>query len=134
MSGSFHGLTSDQLTLEVGRTERQLRQADVRRIERGFGHATLSGALLGAGAGVIATLLLAGAYGANESGNFCDTCFALWGAGIIPAGAGIGTLVGAVVDRSNRRTVFLATAPPGPIAVAPILGKGRVGLSFTARF
>jgi hypothetical protein len=111
LTGVFHGVSSDFLTVEVEGVDRRIPETEVRSIQRGFGHSKLYGALIGAAAGIVVTSLAANSYGNNEGGRFCNACFVQWGAGIVPASAGIGVAVGAVIDRSHRKTVFVRKAP-----------------------
>jgi hypothetical protein len=133
-TGTLRDLTPNLLTMRIDGDEWQIREADVRRIvQRNPGHAKLYGAVLGAGAGLVLAASFASAYGENEGGHFCGACVVVAGAGLIPGGAGIGLGVGALIDQTNRRTVFIAPRSPS-ITFAPALGKGSIGLSVTARF
>jgi hypothetical protein len=133
-TGTLMELTPDLLTMRIDGDERQIREADVRRIiQQGFGHAKVYGALAGAGAGLVLAASFASAYGENEGGHFCGTCFVLAGAGLVPAGAGIGVGLGALIDHGNRKTVFIAPRSPS-ITIAPALGRRSIGLSLIARF
>jgi hypothetical protein len=133
-TGTLLNLTPDLLTMRIDGDERQIREADVRRIiQQGFGHAKLYGALAGAGAGLALAASFASAYGENEGGRFCSTCFVLAGAGLVPAGAGIGVGLGSLIDHGNRKTVFIAPRSPS-VTIAPALGRGSIGMSVIARF
>ncbi len=134
LTGVLHGLTPDLLTLEVDGVERQMRQADVRNIQRGgLGHAKLYGALIGATAGLVFAYAFASSYGENQAGQICDRCFMAVGAGTVPGGVGIGVGIGSLIERLHRQTVFIA---PGTTSVSlvPIVGGGRLGVSLVARF
>lgn len=58
--------------------------------------------LAGVIAATSATAWAAQSYGENEGGKFCTNCFVQWGAVAIPAGAGIGALVGLAIDAARR--------------------------------
>lgn len=60
----------------------------------------------GIAAGIVAGAAVT-AYGAqrsgeNETGQFCTSCFVQWGAIAVPAGAGVGALVGLLIDSARR--------------------------------
>lgn len=38
----------------------------------------------------------------NETGEFCGPCFVQWGAIAVPAGAGVGALIGLLIDATRR--------------------------------
>jgi hypothetical protein len=90
------------------------------RVRRG----AVRGALIGAGAGAVVTILAAVAYGRNEGGGICGACAWQWGALGIGAGAGIGAGVGALIGSATPSRQPGLWPPPGR----------RRGIAFAVRF
>lgn len=57
---------------------------------------------LGIGGGVGLAGVAASTYGSNEGGEFCTRCFLQWSAVSLPVGAGIGAVVGYLIDRARK--------------------------------
>ena len=81
------------------------------------------GALIGAGAALVATGMAASKYGENEGGRFCSRCLAQWSLFTVPAGAGIGAAIGYGIHRLRRS-----------VAAAPLFSAGRRGIVVMASF
>jgi hypothetical protein len=96
---------------------------DTAKPERRRGKGVMIGALVGAGAALIATGVMADRYGQNEGGRFCSRCMVEWSVITVPVGAGIGAAVGYGVDRA-RRTV----------TVIPVVSRRGGGVMVSAAF
>jgi hypothetical protein len=136
--GTVEALSDDQLRVGIdsarGRTERLFSEADVRRIRRAdpprMAVAGLSGALAGFGLAAVA----AARYGGNEGGRFCGGCLVEWSTVTVPVGAGIGALVGFLIDKSSVRTVYAADSHTAALSIAPIVAKRTFGGVASIRF
>jgi hypothetical protein len=78
------------------RTAGRQTTAKPKRKRRVMGFAIVAGI----GAAVAGAALAASEYSRNE-GTSCDRCFVEWSAIAAPAGAGIGALIGYLIDRSR---------------------------------
>lgn len=93
----------------------------------------VTGALIGAGVGVVATALAASAYGENEGGRFCGRCFVEWGVVAVPVGAGVGAAVGALFRAVSHRPNLKRPAARY-ITGSPVFRRRGAGVVVTARF
>jgi hypothetical protein len=96
----------------------------------------LNGIMIGMGAGGAAGAVLGGILGdfICESSSGCVTIGALLVGGM---GAGMGSLIGAMVDgvRDNRRPVYDRSANPRPqVTLAPVLSRDKRGVAATIRW
>jgi hypothetical protein len=136
--GKVEALSDDVLTLGVdaarGRTECVFPEADVRRIRRAdpprMAVSALGGALAGFGLAAVA----AARYGGNEGGRFCGGCLVEWSTVTVPVGAGIGALIGFVIDKSSVRTVYAADSRASALSIAPIVSRRTFGGVASIRF
>jgi hypothetical protein len=136
--GKVDSFDAGTLTLRAesvgGLSEHVFAESEVTRIRRGT-KALVKSTLIGAGVALGVTVGgAAAAYGANEGGGVCGGCVVQWSAYTVPVGAGVGALVGFVIDRSTARTIFDARGRSRSVAVAPVVGRGTVGAMASIRF
>jgi hypothetical protein len=131
--GRVVSLTDSALVISRdGRRTVTFAERDVSRIDRRGGHAKAWGALIGAGGAFALTALAANSYGNNEGGRFCDACLVAWSVLTVPAGAGLGAVVGWAIDLGRHKTLFVAPSR-SPVAVVPVIGP-RKGVMVSVRF
>jgi len=134
--GVFSDFRNKALILLVGNRglEQSFAEVDVNRIRRAGGHAAGWGALIGGSVAFVATYAAASKYGENERGKICGPCLVQWGAFAVPAGAGIGALVGLTIERSQREIVYLAPRPGRSVVTMPWVSPSRAGVLISVRF
>jgi hypothetical protein len=114
-------------------SEHVFAEAEVTRIRLGT-KTVVKSTLIGAGVAFGVTVGGAAAYGANEGGAVCGGCVVQWSGYTVPVGAGIGALVGFVIDRSTARTVYDRRARSSTVSIAPVVGRGSMGAVASIRF
>jgi hypothetical protein len=124
----------DAVTLRHRRGATSIATADIVRIDAP--DRLLNGIMIGMGAGGAAGGVLGGILGdfVCESSNGCVTVGALLVGGM---GAGMGSLIGAMVDgiRDNRRPVYDRSATPrAQVTLAPVLSRDKRGVAAIIRW
>jgi hypothetical protein len=122
------GVADDLVTSTDGIATRQVRTADVRRVQVRHSDSVLNGALIGAGVAVATGLTLCRM---TEPWRNCrDDVGPMLRIGALGAGIGIG--IDALIR--GRRTIYEAPSGSTRVNAAPIIGRHGAGLQVSISF
>lgn len=134
IKGKLAGVTGSSVTLTVHGSRREFALQDLREIRVRQSDRLRNGALIGLGAGIGAGLL-----GIRQTCDLPDReCAVIAGTVLVPIGAGLGALTGAVVDALIHKSSLVyqnpAQGPRAAVSFSPLVGAGRRGLALAIRF
>jgi hypothetical protein len=121
------GVSGDIVTSTAGDDVRRFRTTEIARVQTRQSDSVLNGALIGAGAGVGAVLLLCTAMEPWE--NCRDDVGPMLGIGAI--GAGIGIAVDALI---RRRVTLYDAQGPSRLRVTPLVRRGAASIQLSLGF
>jgi len=132
VKGKLVELTPTSVRVKAGRSVKELRESDIRAIDKRREDSVLNGALIGLGVGLAAGVVAA--YGTCDHPD--SECEAIANAVFIPIGAGGGLAAGALIDAGMHRfdTVFRARTSARSWFWAPVVSGERKGVMVTVRF
>jgi len=133
VTGKLVDLTATEVVVREKRSMRRHALADVRLIETRT-HAARTLSLIGAGV----------AMGVSATVDHCETERSSWVSNGEPAcisakpllyagaGAAIGAVIGALIDKSRKRSLYVA--PPGSVRAVPVVAPDMVGARIVIRW